>query len=77
MTRRAIPNYMRVLLAREQLLPSPGGVHHVMVLHDDWCAFLKLGTAANCNCTPSIVSGPEIDARYETNSARSSQESAK
>lgn len=77
MTKRALPNYMRALLAREQLSPSPEGLHHVVVLHDDWCAFLKTGTAAKCNCTPSIASGPAIDARYDTNSARTRQGSAK
>lgn len=40
---------------------SPG-VHHLDILHDDDCGIFQ-GHA--CDCEPSIVSGPLIDAKYE------------
>lgn len=46
-------NYRRKLLRlyAEGTVPMTGGVRHVSVRHDDWCAYFQGG---HCNCDPEI-----------------------
>jgi hypothetical protein len=48
------PKYLKKVLALTQdrpILQTPG-VHHVKVLHDEWCSILKGGQ--KCDCNPEV-----------------------
>jgi hypothetical protein len=51
-------NYQKKIskLVADGKLPSHVGVHHVTVLHDDWCALLTHG--GECDCDPEIQYQP-------------------
>lgn len=46
------PNYLAKILALGETLPRRPGVHHVSVIHDDWCNLLS--EKGPCNCDPEI-----------------------
>lgn len=49
---RKVPRYVAKVLALAATLPSEPAVHHMTVLHDDWCDLLN-GRGA-CNCEPEL-----------------------
>jgi hypothetical protein len=48
------PLYLQriVKLHEDRPILRQAGVHHVQVLHDDWCAMLR--GVGECNCNPEV-----------------------
>ncbi len=55
-----IMGYMEKVLkiAEEIVDPDNPQVHHVGIVHDDWCAIFK-GKACNCNPDVRIINEPD------------------
>jgi hypothetical protein len=57
-------NYWEMLAEHLKLNPDlldRGGINHVSIQHNDGCPIFK---GSQCNCSPSIASGPAINAKY-------------
>lgn len=46
-------NYVERVLELGYAVLGVPGVHHVVVLHDDWCAQLQ-SAQRPCNCNPDV-----------------------
>lgn len=47
-----LPRYLPAAMAEAARIAGKPGLHHITVLHDDWCQLLK-GTGP-CNCHPEV-----------------------
>lgn len=46
------PNYLSDLVSQAAKLAGKPGLHHVTILHDDWCQLLA--GKGLCNCNPIV-----------------------